>query len=110
MHSAVADTLERREWRHVSGSVLAHHGACCDRARTWMIAMGRSYDFSCTDGLAFAGPRWQEAVIKPEEKHMLAQVFCDHYETIDEHILSLHAAQPNAVGAAIQTSGGGRTV
>jgi quinol monooxygenase YgiN len=32
---------------------------------------------------AFAGPRWQEAVIKPEEKHMLAQVFCDHYETIE---------------------------
>jgi hypothetical protein len=28
---------------------------------------------------AFAGPRWQEAVIKPEEEHMLAQVFCDHY-------------------------------
>jgi quinol monooxygenase YgiN len=31
---------------------------------------------------AFAGPRWQEAVIEPEEEHMLAEVFCDHYETV----------------------------
>jgi hypothetical protein len=22
-------------------------------------------------------------VIEPEEEHMLAEVFCDHYETID---------------------------
>src|SRR5919112_999307 len=29
---------------------------------------------------AFAGPRWQEAVIEPDEEHMLAEVFCDHYE------------------------------
>ena len=57
MHSVVADTLERREWRHVSASTLAHHGPCCDRARAWMIAMGRSYDFACTDGLEFAAPR-----------------------------------------------------
>ncbi len=32
---------------------------------------------------AFAGPRWQQGVIEPEEKHMLAQVFCDHYETTE---------------------------
>jgi heme-degrading monooxygenase HmoA len=32
---------------------------------------------------AFAGPDWQKAVIEPEEEHMLAQLFCDHYETID---------------------------
>jgi hypothetical protein len=32
---------------------------------------------------AFAGPRWQEAVIEPEEEHMLAQVFCDHYESVE---------------------------
>ena len=32
---------------------------------------------------AFAGPRWQEAVIKPEEEHMLAQVFCDQYDTVE---------------------------
>jgi hypothetical protein len=31
---------------------------------------------------AFAGPRWQEAVIEPDEEHMLAEVFCDHYETV----------------------------
>ena len=32
---------------------------------------------------AFAGPDWQKAVIEPQEEHMLAEVFCDHYETID---------------------------
>ena len=32
---------------------------------------------------AFAGPRWQEAVIEPKEEHMLAEVFCDHYETVE---------------------------
>ena len=32
---------------------------------------------------AFAGPRSQQAVIEPEEKHMLAHVFCDHYETTE---------------------------
>jgi heme-degrading monooxygenase HmoA len=32
---------------------------------------------------AFAGRRWQDAVIEPEEEHMLAQVFCDHYETVE---------------------------
>ena len=32
---------------------------------------------------AFAGPDWQKAVIEPEEEHMLAHVFCDHYETIE---------------------------
>jgi quinol monooxygenase YgiN len=31
----------------------------------------------------FAGPRWQEAVIEPEEELMLAAVFCDHYETVE---------------------------
>ena len=33
---------------------------------------------------AFAVPDWQEAVIEPEEEHMLAEVFCDHYETIED--------------------------
>jgi hypothetical protein len=32
---------------------------------------------------AFAVPDRQKAVIEPEEQHMLAQVFCDHYETTD---------------------------
>ena len=58
MRSAVAGIPEREEWRQVSGSTLTHHGPCCDRARAWLTAMGRSYDFSSTDGLAMAGPRW----------------------------------------------------
>jgi heme-degrading monooxygenase HmoA len=32
---------------------------------------------------AFAGPRWPEAVIEPDEEHLLAEVFCNHYETVD---------------------------
>jgi hypothetical protein len=32
---------------------------------------------------AFAGPCWQEAVIEPDEEHLLAEVFCDHYETVE---------------------------
>ncbi len=32
---------------------------------------------------AFAGSDWQKAVIEPQEEHMLAEVFCDHYETIE---------------------------
>jgi heme-degrading monooxygenase HmoA len=31
---------------------------------------------------AFAGPRWREAVVQPDEEHMLAEVSCDHYETV----------------------------
>jgi antibiotic biosynthesis monooxygenase (ABM) superfamily enzyme len=31
---------------------------------------------------AFAGPRWREAVVEPGEEHMLAEVSCDHYETV----------------------------
>jgi heme-degrading monooxygenase HmoA len=38
---------------------------------------------SVDDLRAFAGPDWQQAVIETEERHMLAQVFCDHYEAID---------------------------
>jgi hypothetical protein len=33
---------------------------------------------------AFAGTRWQKAVIEPDEEHLLAEVFCDHYETVEK--------------------------
>jgi heme-degrading monooxygenase HmoA len=40
--------------------------------------------WSSVDALqAFAGPDWLQAVIEPEEEHMLAQVICDHYEAIE---------------------------
>jgi hypothetical protein len=58
MHLGAPDTLERKEWRQASGSTLVHHGECCERARAWLLAMGRSHDFTCTDGLAFAAPKW----------------------------------------------------
>ena len=32
---------------------------------------------------AFAGPRWQEAIIEPDEEHLLAEVICDHDETVE---------------------------
>jgi hypothetical protein len=58
MPSAALDMFDRPEWVRASVSVLGRHGACCDRARAWLAAMGRSHDFAATDGLAFAGPRW----------------------------------------------------
>ena len=32
---------------------------------------------------SFAGEDWRQAVVEPEEEHMLTEVFCDHYEAID---------------------------
>lgn len=58
MSLVVPDTLERADWRGASGSTLTHHGACCERARAWLLGMARSHDFASSDGLAFAGPRW----------------------------------------------------
>ena len=37
-----------------------------------------------TDALeSFAGEDWRQAVVEPEEEHMLTEVFCDHYEAIE---------------------------
>jgi hypothetical protein len=58
MTSAAPDILERRAWAQASSSALMHHGACCDRARAWLLGMGRSLDYAASDGLAYAGPRW----------------------------------------------------
>jgi hypothetical protein len=58
MTSAAQDIFDRPEWMRPPVSVLGRHGACCDRARAWLAAMGRSHDFAATDGLAFAGPSW----------------------------------------------------
>jgi hypothetical protein len=58
MNSAVPDTIERAAWTQAASSTLAHHGPCCDRARAWLLGMGRSLDFAASDGLAYAGPRW----------------------------------------------------
>jgi hypothetical protein len=51
------------------------------RARVHPGKEGEFERFVIETGIA--GPDWQKAVIEPEEEHMLAQVFCDHYETID---------------------------
>ena len=31
---------------------------------------------------AFAGPRWQEAVITPDEEHLLKDTWIGHYEVL----------------------------
>ena len=33
---------------------------------------------------AFAGERWQEAVIAPDEEHLLKDTWIQHYETLDD--------------------------
>jgi hypothetical protein len=58
MRLAAPDTFERTAWIGASVSTLARHGACCDRARAWIVGMARSHDFAATDGLAYAAPRW----------------------------------------------------
>ncbi len=57
--------------------------------------VGRSYDPSSAEYLyvtiwrdvesvrAFAGERWQEAVITPDEEHLLEQTWIGHYEVIE---------------------------
>src|SRR5262249_45264690 len=57
MNLAAPDTVERK-WTQASVSTLVHHGTCCDRARAWLLGMGRSYDYAASDRLAYAGPTW----------------------------------------------------
>ena len=33
---------------------------------------------------AFAGERWQEAVIAPDEEHLLKDTWIQHYDTLPE--------------------------
>jgi hypothetical protein len=54
----IRDIFDRPEWLRASASQLVRHGACCDRARSWLVAMARSHDYAATDGLSFAAPRW----------------------------------------------------
>lgn len=49
---------QHKEWMGASPSTLMSHGACCDRAKSWLIAMGRSFDFAATDGFGLTAPRW----------------------------------------------------
>ncbi|HET9562075.1 MAG TPA: antibiotic biosynthesis monooxygenase [Propionibacteriaceae bacterium] len=56
--------------------------------------VGRPHDSSSTEYLyvtvwedvesirAFAGERWQEAVITPDEEHLLKDTWIEHYEVI----------------------------
>ena len=58
--------------------------------------LGRPRDSSSTEYLfitvwedvesirAFAGERWQEAVIAPDEEHLLKDTWIQHYETLQE--------------------------
>jgi heme-degrading monooxygenase HmoA len=58
--------------------------------------VGRSRDPSATDYLyvtvwedvesirAFAGERWQEAVITPDEEHLLKDTWIEHYDVLPD--------------------------
>lgn len=58
MSLVAAATQQRKDWMSAAPSTLLSHGACCERARSWLVAMGRSLDFAATDGFGFAAPRW----------------------------------------------------
>jgi hypothetical protein len=53
----------------------------------------------------FAGPRWPEAVIEPDEEQLLAEVFCDHYETVARLIASFHISDRDASGSSARWQG-----
>lgn len=56
--AAEGKTPLHEEWLEQLPSHLVHHGACCDEARDWLIAMARSFDFAVTERQAHAGPRF----------------------------------------------------
>lgn len=61
MISAAVERSSRpfaEHWVDHLPSHLVHHGACCDQAKRWLVAMARSFDFLITEGQRLQGPRF----------------------------------------------------
>ena len=56
--AAVSNLKGRVDWQAATPSTLIDHGACCARARDWLVATSRSMDFASTDGFMLSAPRW----------------------------------------------------
>ena len=63
-----------------SGVIAQHVGKPRDSASTEFVYVSVWEDVESIQ--AFAGERWQEAVIAPEEEHLLKDTWIGHYEVI----------------------------
>ena len=64
-----------------SGLLAQHVGRPRDRSSTEYLYVTLWKDVESIQ--AFAGERWQEAVIAPDEEHLLQDTWIEHYEVID---------------------------
>jgi heme-degrading monooxygenase HmoA len=62
------------------GLVAQHVGRPCSPSSTEYVYVTVWEDTESIQ--AFAGDRWQEAVIAPEEKHLLQDTWIGHYEVL----------------------------
>ena len=65
-----------------SGIVAQHVGRPLDPSSTEYLYITVWEDVESIR--AFAGERWQEAVIAPDEEHLLKNTWIQHYETLQE--------------------------
>jgi heme-degrading monooxygenase HmoA len=63
-----------------SGLVAQHVGRPHDRSSTEYVYVTVWEDVESIQ--AFAGERWQEAVIEPDEEHLLKDTWIGHYEAV----------------------------
>jgi len=63
-----------------SGVIAQHVGKPRDSASTEFVYVSVWEDVESIQ--AFAGERWQDAVIAPEEEHLLKDTWIGHYEVI----------------------------
>ena len=63
-----------------SGVIAQHVGKPRDSASTEFVYVSVWEDVESIQ--AFAGERWQEAVIAPEEEHLLKDTWIGHYEVL----------------------------
>jgi heme-degrading monooxygenase HmoA len=62
------------------GIVAQHVGRPCDPSSTEFLFVTVWEDVESIR--AFAGERWEEAVIAPEEEHLLKDIWIGHYEAM----------------------------
>ena len=65
-----------------SGIVAQHVGKPLDPTSTEYVLVTVWEDLGSIR--AFAGERWQDAVIDPDEEHLLKRTWIQHYETLDD--------------------------
>ena len=67
-----------------SGLLAQHVGKPLDPSSTEYVYVTIWKDVESIQ--AFAGERWEEAVIEPDEEHLLQDTWIEHYEAIDTSV------------------------